>query len=468
MEQTGTGKLKRNILFSLGAQAVSLAVSLILSMVVPKFIDEYQYAYWQKYVLYVSYVGIFHFGLLDGLMLRYSQYDYDELKKETVRSQFRVSLFLTGVCALLAALGAAALLGGVDRRVFLLVAAGIVTKNLFTYASYTFQITNRIREYAAFTVANRAVYGLLVVGLLLLRVNRFEWYAGADLTADVAAVLCFFGVNRAMYIGRGMTGEETFREAKVNVRAGVPLLLANFSYMLLIGGAKMVTEWRFDELTFGKVSFAFSISNLFLTFVTAISVVLFPAIKRTPEGDLPRVYDKVRRIISVTLLAAMILYFPGCYILGRWLPNYSVSLAYLGLLLPIVVYTSKVTMLTNNYLKAYMEQKKLFVINMVSLGIAMALFLLSAYGLGSLELLLLSVVASIMLRSVWSEAAVMKRLGKSYVFEFLAEGLLTAVFILCARFMGLWTGGAVYAAAVVLYLAADRLRNRAASGKSRP
>ena len=71
-----TKKFATNIILSLTAQIISVAISFITTLVVPKFIDEIQYANWQTYVLYVGYVGILHFGLLDGLVLRYSKYDY--------------------------------------------------------------------------------------------------------------------------------------------------------------------------------------------------------------------------------------------------------------------------------------------------------------------------------------------------------------------------------------------------------
>ena len=88
-------KIRNNILISISVQLVSLLVSFILSFLVPKFINEYQYSYWQMYVLYASYVGILHFGLLDGIVLRYSQYDYEDLDKARIRSQFQILLIST-------------------------------------------------------------------------------------------------------------------------------------------------------------------------------------------------------------------------------------------------------------------------------------------------------------------------------------------------------------------------------------
>ena len=93
-------KFAANLIISLAAQAVSIITSFVLGFIVPKFIDEYQYSYWQRYVLYVGYTGVFQFGLLDGLVLRYSQYNYDEIDKPRVRSQFNILLAFNAVCTI--------------------------------------------------------------------------------------------------------------------------------------------------------------------------------------------------------------------------------------------------------------------------------------------------------------------------------------------------------------------------------
>ena len=85
-------KFATNVILSLIAQMISALVSFLLALIVPRFINELSYSYWQTYVLYVGYVGVLHFGLLDGLILRYSKYDYEELDKSRLRSQFIILL----------------------------------------------------------------------------------------------------------------------------------------------------------------------------------------------------------------------------------------------------------------------------------------------------------------------------------------------------------------------------------------
>lgn len=448
-----TKKFAKNVVFSIIAQIVSMAVSFVLTLIVPKFIDEWQYAYWQTYVLYVGYVGVLHFGLLDGLVLRYSKFDYDELDKPRLRSQFIILLAFTSAVTLITCVISLTAFDAPEKIIIALVAIGIITKNLVTYGSYLFQITNRINNYVILIIAQRVAYGLIVIILLALRVNDFYWYCIADLCGDAVGMAIGMAFNRGLYFGKLINPADTFKELKLNVSSGIMLMLANWSAMLMTGGAKMIIQWRWDELLFGKVSFAFSVSNIFLVFVTAVSVVLFPSLQRIEPEKLPSMYRSIRNVLSPVLFFMMLFYFAGCEVLDLWLSKYSGSLVYLGILLPIIIYSSKVSLLTNNYLKVYRKEKLMLLVNAVSIAVGFALFALCAFVFGNLTALLASVVFVIVLNSVLSEICVLKTIRVRIVGEFIIETVMTVGFILCASLLDRWIGFGVYCALFAVYCA---------------
>ena len=450
--QTVKKSITKNVFFSILAQAISLIASFIIGFLVPKFIPELEYSYWQTYTLYVGYTGIMHLGLLDGLVLRYSKYNYDELSKPHVRSQFQIVLAFTSVCGIATVLITSAFTRGIPLYIVGLVSVGMVTKNILTYTTYTFQCTNRIKYYASLIIIQRMTYSLIIVFLLLAKVGNFYWYCIADLVGDMVAFSVGALKNKGMYFGKALPIKECLFEVRANISCGVLLLISNLAAGLIVSGAKMMIQWHWDTLLFGKIAFAFSVSNLFLTFVTAISVVLFPSLKRMQEEELPELYGKIRSAISPLLMAVMLLYFPVCKILQLWLPKYSASLVYLGILLPIIVFSSQVSLLTNNYLKAYRKERLMLVINVVFVAVGMVLFYLSAYVLDNLELLLYCVVLIIMVRSVISEVVVGKVIHKTFLKDFVIESLMTAGFIASVRLFPLWIGCAVYAGLFVVYV----------------
>lgn len=447
-----TKRIARNVLFSVIAQAISLITSFVLGFIVPKYISEYQYAYWQTYVLYVTYVGILHFGLLDGLVLRYSEYDYDQLDKPRLRSQFELLfVFLTIISICVASISLIHCQYPFSI-IYTMVAAGIIVKNLLTYTSYTFQITNRINRYATLTVIDRVIYAIIVFILLFLKVDSFLWYCVADLVSDLIATIIAAFFNRGLYFGKIIAIKDALIELKENISAGILLMTANFTNNLVIGSAKMIVQWHWSVLIFGQLAFSFSVSNVFLTFITAISIVLFPSLKRMDKDRLPALYVNCRNIISPILNIALLAFFPGCYILKIWLPQYADSLVYLGILLPMVVYLSKVSLLTNNYLKAYRKEKELFLINVISLAVGLGLFLLNAYVLNNLYILLYAIVLVIAAKTIISEIVVMKIIHINLYKDFIVEVGLSIVFIICAQNFGLLQGGLVYLGTLIVYL----------------
>ena len=455
-KRISTKKFASNVILSIAAQVISLAVSFVMGLIVPKFIDEYSYAYWQMYIMYAGYVGVLHFGLLDGLVLRYGAYDYDELDKKRIRSQFQILLLMTTVIAVALAGISVGVMRDAERIIFVLVAVSIVLKNVSTYNSYIFQITNRINRYVIITIAQRIVYGITVVILLACRVTDFYWFCIADILGDCVGISIGIALNRGgVYFGKSLPVKDALGEFRSNLSAGIILMLANWSSILLVSSARMVIEWRWGELVFGKVSFAFSLTNIFLTFVTAISVVLFPSLKRIEGEKLPQMYKDIRELISPLLFLALMLFFPGSWIVEMWLPNYAVSLEYLAILLPIIIFSSKVSLLTNNYLKVYRKEKSMLIVNLISVAVGFGLFALCAYVFDHLIALLVCVVFVMMLNSILSEIVVMRVIRVRIIKEFIYEAALTVGFILIASYLNLLWGFLAYLCLYLLYCACN-------------
>lgn len=444
-------QIGKNIGFSIVSQVVSLAVTSIVYLIVPKVIPDIQYANWQVYSLYISYVGICHFGLLDGIVLRYSQFDYDQLDKNRIRSQFLFLLILlSGISFILLIIGTISL-KGTSFLTLAMVAAGLITRNINMYTSYTFQITNRINYYAYFNIGRSIFFGFATTLLLFIGIENFCWYCMADISADLFIFVFTYRWNRDVYFGRIMSLRETLIEARNNISSGIQLMLSNWAATFLVGSAKMVVQWRWDLIFFGRVSFAFTLSNLFLTFVSAISVVLFPSLKRVNEETLPGLYSAIRNAVMPVLFFVLISYFPGYIIMELWLPAYKDSLVFLGVLLPMVVFTSLTSLLVNNYLKAYRCERQMFIINVATMVVGLCIFAVAGYWLNNVYLILIFTVALIIIRTIVSEIIVSRHINVYFVKDNIIEIIMSVVFVLCTRFSSLMVGCLGYAVALLIY-----------------
>ena len=118
----------------------------------------------------------------------------------------------------------------------------------------------------------------------------------------------------------------------------------------------------------------------------------------------------------------------------------------------MVVFASKVTLLTNNYLKIYRKEKAMLAINLASVVVCFVLCLLSAYVFNNLIALLYILTFVSIGRAIVSEIFVMRILGQRFVLDFFIEIGMAVAFVLCAQLLSLWIGCLVYGVTFVAYL----------------
>jgi hypothetical protein len=84
----------KNVFYALGAQVISLTASILVSFIVPKLIDVSNYAFWQLFLFYVTYINISRLGYIDGLYLRLGGKKYDELDHNKLKENIVEDLYI--------------------------------------------------------------------------------------------------------------------------------------------------------------------------------------------------------------------------------------------------------------------------------------------------------------------------------------------------------------------------------------
>ncbi|HFI0454058.1 TPA: hypothetical protein ACGOYY_002050, partial [Streptococcus suis] len=220
-----------------------------------------------------------------------------------------------------------------------------------------------------------------------------------------------------------------------NIKVGSNLMLSNVASMLIIGTVRIGIEKRWDVATFGKISLTLSISNLIMTFINAIGIVVFPMLKRTEESQLPTLYIKIRNLLMPFLLGFLILFFPLRTILLLWLPKYSDSLLYMALIFPISIFEGKMALLINTYLKAFRMERTILLVNVLSMLLSVLLTVITTVILSDLRLAALSVTILLFFRCFVAEMLLSKRLGISVALDALVEATIAGLFIVAALFL---------------------------------
>lgn len=96
---------------------------------------------------------------------------------------------------------------------------------------------------------------------------------------------------RDIVFGRMVPFRSGLSEAGKNINVGFKLMIANIASLLIVGIVRMTIENKWGVATFGKVSLTMSVSNLLMVFISAVSIILFPTLRRTSDDKLAGMYD---------------------------------------------------------------------------------------------------------------------------------------------------------------------------------
>lgn len=442
----------QNITYSFSSNLISLIISTFTILLLPKFLGVTEYGYWQLYFLYVSYTGVLQLGWCDGVYLRYGGKIYEKLDKGLVSSQFwYISIFYVSfISLLLIPLYYFKDYLNMNLIFFSLISGLITTPRGILY--YILQATNNIKKYSKIIMLDRGVFGVSIIIFLMFGINSYYFV----IISDLFGKLCAFGL--AIYYCRDIVSARitAFRisliEAFRNLNAGYKLMFANISSQLIVGIVRFNIEGYWGIEIFGNISLTLSISSLFMLFINAVAIIIFPMLRRTSEKHLSSLYLSLRTLLMVPILFMLIFYYPMQKIISFWLPQYAEGLSYMALLFPIVVYESKMSLIVNTYLKSLRKEKVMLIINLVTVILSFFSSYITVYILNNIELSIICIVFLLMFRCILAEIYISKILKISVIKNILYELLLSVIFIITAWFISGWLGLILYLIVYLTYL----------------
>ena len=158
-------------------------------------------------------------------------------------------------------------------------------------------------------------------------------------------------------------------------------------------------------------------------------MVFFPALRRVDETEQIYVYQTMGRFCFFVMPFIYFLMIPGKWIISLWLPQYTDSLYYIGILLPICIFDAKMNMIFNTYFKVLRKEKMLLQINIVSLALSCFLSAIGTFVLESYWFVIVSMVISVVFRSVYSEFNINHVMGIKSTGKTVFEIIFAAVYM---------------------------------------
>lgn len=443
----------KNFSYTVSSNLLSLLISTLVIILIPKLIGVENYGHWQLYLFYSSYVGFLHFGWNDGIYLRYGGKEYKELNKRLFFSQFYTLAFMQLLIVSFIFAFSIIVTTDINRAfIFQMTALCMLVVNVRYNLLYILQGTNRIQEYARVTMLDKLLYFIIIVLLLVLGVRNYKLMITADLIGKLMSLFYAMYYCRDIVFRRISTFYITLNEAIKNISVGIKLMFANIASVLIIGVIRFGIERAWDVSTFGKVSLTLSISNLMMLFINAVGIIMFPILRRTDEKQLPNIYETMRNLLMAFLLGILILFYPLKVVLSDWLPQYADTLMYMAIVFPMCVYEGKMALLINTYLKTLRKEKLMLKINLISLTISVFATIFTTLILKDLDLVIVSIVILLAFRCILAEILLVKILRISIYKEILLESTIVVIFMLLGWFFDSWIAVIMYAICYAIYL----------------
>lgn len=441
----------KNISYSFLANIVSMLISVLMILFLPKLMDVRNYSIWQLYIFYTSYLGFFHFGWLDGIYLRYGGYDFEKLNKVKFSNQL-YAIFLFELIISIIFIGCIYynFVDILQRNVLIFAFLLLTPIILYTFSSFILQITNKIKEYSKLILFERICFVSLIVVYFLLGYRNYLGLFYIDLVSKLSATMYGLYLIREIFVFTIGRFVDILNEIFENISVGSQLLFANIASMLILGIIRFGISEQWDIETFGKVSLALSIANFLMVFINAVSIVLFPFLKRTDEKELKNIFVKIDNILTILLLGGVLAYYPLKIVLAWWLPQYSESLQYVAILFPLCFFESKVVLLFNTYLKALRKELLLLKINISTVIFSIILTVIFVFYLHNIELTVLSILLLFFYKYLISKLCLLKELQLKKNFT---ELFLIMFFIIMNLLkIDLFNAFALYSSVYIIYL----------------
>lgn len=410
---------------------IVIIFGVIRALVIPIILGVSDFGYWQVYLLYAGFVGIFSFGFNDGIYLRYGGNQKAGLPWGKLRGSFYCYFLVLFIISLL-------FFFTIDYINFtpekaLTFSYVIINIGLMGFSSlflFLFQTTNQIKKYSIYMLVDKLIFLALLAYVYHHSSFDFETLMIIDCFSKLLLVIAMAVDCRKDLFGKVASFFNSFQEFYKNLGVGIKLMLANLASMLVMNMSRFFVEQYYTLEEFSTFSFGITLTNIFLMAMNGVAVALYPYLKRVPESKYPQVYGEITCAVSLFLFLSLFAYYPIYYFVFNYMSDFKAVLAYLNVLFVLSLLQIKMNLTINTFYKVLREEKALLKANFNSVIIGLLLSILVVYFYKTVELMAFTLLLTIAFRVYHSDIFISKILGTKNVTSAVLELAVFIIFII--------------------------------------
>ncbi|EMF49986.1 oligosaccharide flippase family protein [Streptococcus parauberis] len=377
-------KFIRNLLAVLMSNAFTVFSGLLVGLVLPMILTIDDFGYFKTFTLYLTYLGLFSIGIIDGIVLKYGGNDFEDLQKENFRSYFRWYLIVHIIVSIPMLLLSTLESNTNIRFIIFALIINMISLNVIGYFRQISEITQRFKEYTIIKIAQSIFNILTVVGLFLLKSNgiavNFKIYILLVIIANFIVTLWYVYLYQEIIFGKSTPLNDTFATVKKFSKIGIPLMFANLISTLILTLDRQFVNILFSNKIYAIYAFAFNLLSILTLATAAFSTVLYPSLKRSDVTKIGGKYKKFTFLSISIVFLLLSFYFPMKILIEAILPKYISSLVIFRVIFPTLPITTTITVIINNYFKTLGKSVIYFnrsiVILILSIGLNLLAYLI--------------------------------------------------------------------------------------------
>lgn len=322
-----------------------LAGSLLLTFLIPIYLSVNDFAEYRKYILYISYIGLFSFGFIDGSLLKYG-HKYLEDKTLFIQRDFRFILKFQIIISLIIVIIS---LVFKDLILFLL-ALVVFPINMTTYFKMIYQATGSYKNYSLLNIIYSIVNTLSISFVIYLGLFGYKVLIIATLLSYW--LVYFVAQYKMIKFSKQMLSNNLENDYTIKniFSTGYIVLISNLAILFFYNIGLWVVNFLFSNSEFANYSLANSMQNMILLIVNSASVVFFKYIF-SEEND-----NKIKKINEMLLFFGFISFtsfFVLKAIIDVFFVDYIISLSILKFLIMCLPFTMIYNISFINYYKKH-------------------------------------------------------------------------------------------------------------------
>ena len=164
--------LKKGVTIVLMVNILNLIFRLLLNFLMPKYLDVDVYADYKFYQLLVGYIGMLHFGFVDGVYIKFGGKDMKTISEDEIGQSLTSLLVMESIVTVIVVI-----IGIIIHQPVVLVAAtAIISTEVMWLFQYIYQATGEFKKYGRITSLYVILLFAFISFLMLIRSQNSYLY----------------------------------------------------------------------------------------------------------------------------------------------------------------------------------------------------------------------------------------------------------------------------------------------------